>query len=84
MPMSKFQPPLGEFSMFQENIPTVLGQTVSRIINKIGITTRLTAEMEHKIEQIKTIKDIEGFRTWIIEITTKFIDNLKSLPNEVL
>ncbi|MEX0569417.1 MAG: DNA topoisomerase [Candidatus Njordarchaeota archaeon] len=65
-----------------ENIPTILGETVSKIIEKIGITTDLTALMEKRIDETKTRNDIPQFRKWITRITTDFIDKLKALSNE--
>ena len=61
------------------NLPTKLGEFISKIIERIGLTTDLTAEMETRIEEIRTLSDLPAFQKWINDITKEFINELFSL-----
>jgi len=63
------------------NLPTKLGEVVARIIERIGISTSLTAEMEYRIENIKSLDDLPEFQVWINDITKEFIDKLLNLDS---
>ncbi len=68
----------------QSNVPTLLGVKVAQVIEKIGITTELTAEMERKINELERLDDLPKFKTWVDELTREFVEKLKELPDEEL
>ena len=66
------------------NIPTILGEVVSQIIEQIGLTKTLTRDMEYRISTLRTLSQMESFKKWISEITDCFISRLKELDLKTL
>jgi len=64
------------------NIPTMLGSKVAEIIEKIGLSADLTAEMESRIEELGKLSELENFKSWIADITRKLVENIRKLSDE--
>jgi DNA topoisomerase-3 len=68
----------------ESNLPTMLGETVANIIDKtLSISPSLTADLEHQINNLKTLDELPIFKQRIIEITQDYIDKLRNVnpPN---
>jgi DNA topoisomerase IA len=63
----------------EANLPTQVGEVVSRLIARIGLDTTLTAEMESRIEQITSLSDLPSFMQWVNDVTTELIDRVSSI-----
>jgi len=66
------------------NLPTKLGEFVSEIIERIGLTTDLTAEMESRIETLRSLSDLQEFQDWINDLTEQFVDRLFDMDSSEL
>ena len=66
------------------NLPTRLGTvTAEQFLERIGLDERLTAEMERRIERLKRLDELDGFREWVLGITRRFIERIGELQYEV-
>lgn len=68
----------------ESNLPTMLGETVANIIDKIlNISPSLTAELEHEINSLRTLNELSIFKQKVIEITKDYIEKLRNVnpPN---
>lgn len=63
----------------ESNLPTLLGEEVSKIVRDIGITTDLTREMETRIDDIRYLSDLPEFHEWIKELTGGFIEEISRI-----
>lgn len=64
-----------------ENLPTVIGEKVAKVIHEIGLTPELTSRMEENINQLKRIDELPKFKGWVSSITDGFL--LKLMDTEV-
>jgi len=61
-----------------ENLPNQLGETVATVIEKLGLSPQLTAEMEMRIERLNRLEDLEEFKEWIVNVTNDMLERLKA------
>jgi len=67
----------------RENLPNQLGEVVAGIVDELGLSPELTAEMESRIENLEKLSDLDGFKTWIVEVTENLLDELKHGQSEI-
>ena len=65
------------------NLPTRLGTVVADILERIGLDTRLTAEMEERIDGLKKLDDLDWFKDWVVEKTASFIRRLINIRYDI-
>jgi len=68
----------------EENLPNQLGEVVASIIDELGLSPELTAEMESRIESLKRLSDLDDFKIWIVEVTENLLDELKHGQSEII
>ncbi|HDM76731.1 hypothetical protein DRP04_00170 [Archaeoglobales archaeon] len=63
----------------EANLPTQVGEVVSKLITKIGLDTTLTVEMESRIENVSSLSDLSGFTQWVNDVTTELINRVQNV-----
>ena len=67
----------------RENLPNQLGEAVATIVDELGLSPELTAEMESRIEKLEKLSDLDDFKSWIIKVTENLLDKLKHGQSEI-
>lgn len=65
----------------KENLPNQFGEVVASIIDSLGLSSDLTADMEKRIEALTKMKDLQVFRAWILGTTRTLLDKLDTIDN---
>ena len=65
------------------NVPTIIGEHVSKVIEEIGLNYKLTAKIERRIDRMNKLSELNSFVNWISKITKTFIEKMKGLPDDM-
>lgn len=67
----------------EANLPNQLGVEVAGIVDVLGLSPELTAEIEGRIEALEKLDQIDDFKGWIVTTTEDLLNQLKTGAHDI-